>query len=243
MPHQFWKLGSTTTMWSSSGFEGGRRRRRSGVVGTCRLAMVVAILGMAASHALAEGSDSATASSDLAKKSQNPVGAMISVPFENNATFNNGADDHYVNVINVKPVFPMGLPGDFNLINRLIVPLVYQQGAFDGATYVGGSNVPGGTTDYIIAGEEVGGQFGIGDIAYQGFVTPKKPGKIIWGIGPQLNIPTGTGRMSTDHWAMGPTAVLLAMPGRFVFGALVSNVWSIGDGYGSPSDVNTFTLQ
>jgi len=181
--------------------------------------------------------------SDLAKASQNPVAAMISLPFENNATFNNGSQDFFVDVINVKPVFPMGLTDDWNLINRAIVPLVYQQGAFVGSTNVGGAVIPGGTTEFVIAGEDLGSKFGLGDIVYQGFLSPKNPGKLIWGIGPQLNIPTGTGRMTTNHWSMGPAAVALMMPGHWVIGSLVSNVWSLGDGYGNPADVNAFTLQ
>jgi hypothetical protein len=168
---------------------------------------------------------------------------MISVPFENNATFNNGPNDEFVNVINVKPVFPMGLTKDWNLINRAIIPLVYQGGAFVGDTRVGGSAVPGGTTEFVIPGGELGSQFGIGDIVYQGFISPSKAGKVIWGFGPQLNIPTGMGRMSTNHWSMGPAAVVLTMPGHWVIGALVSNVWSVGSGYGDPGDVNDFTLQ
>ena len=46
---------------------------------------------------------------DLAKASQNPVAKLISVPFENNATFNNGPEDVFVDVLNIKPVVPMGL--------------------------------------------------------------------------------------------------------------------------------------
>ena len=51
---------------------------------------------------------------DLAKASQNPVAAMISVPIENNATFNNGDEDVFVNVTNIKPVIPMGITENSN---------------------------------------------------------------------------------------------------------------------------------
>ena len=46
---------------------------------------------------------------ELAKQSQNPVSTLISVPFENNATFNNGPEDAFVNILNIKPVVPMSL--------------------------------------------------------------------------------------------------------------------------------------
>jgi hypothetical protein len=114
---------------------------------------------------------------DLAKASQNPVAKLISVPFENNATFNNGPEDVFVNILNIKPVVPMGLTKNWNLINRAIVPTIYQE---DSPT-----DQPG-----------EGSLFGLGDIVYQGFLSPTKPGKFIWGLGPQLNIPTGMERLT-----------------------------------------------
>lgn len=179
----------------------------------------------------------------LAKASQNPVASLISVPFENNATFNNGPDDVFVNVLNIKPVIPMGLTENWNLINRAIVPVVYQDGGFLGQTTVGGSIISGGTTEFVRPGEKLGSQFGLGDITYQGFISPKKPGKFIWGLGPQLNLPTGTGRMSSNQWSLGPAAVGLVMPGHWVIGALLSNVWNIGNGYDNAPDVSAMTLQ
>ena len=104
---------------------------------------------------------------ELAKQSQNPVSTLISVPFENNATFNNGPEDAYVNILNIKPVVPMSLTESWNLINRVIVPVIYQDERFPGE----------------------GDVFGLGDITYQGFLSPAKPGKLIWGIGRQLPPP------------------------------------------------------
>ena len=62
---------------------------------------------------------------DLAKASQNPVSSLISVPFENNSNFNVGPEDAYTNVLNIKPVYPVNL-GEWNLINRAILPVMYQ---------------------------------------------------------------------------------------------------------------------
>lgn len=179
----------------------------------------------------------------LAKASQNPVASMISVPFEFNNTFNNGPEDDYVGVYNIKPVIPTGISENWNLINRAIIPVVYQEGAHLGQTVVGGSTINGGTTELVRPGEELGSQFGLGDIVYQGFFSPKKPGKFIWGLGPQLNLPTGMGRMSSNQWSLGPAAVGLVMPGHWVIGALLSNVWNIGNGYDDAPDVNAMTLQ
>jgi hypothetical protein len=177
---------------------------------------------------------------DLAKASQNPVASMISVPFENNATFNNGANDVFVNVLNVKPVIPMGISENWNLINRAIIPIVYQDSGFTGQTYVGGATINGGTTVFISPVQQQGSLFGLGDIVYQGFISPKKSGKFIWGLGPQLNIPTGMDRLSSNQWSLGPAAVGLTMPGNWVIGTLISNVWSIG-GYDNAKRVNNMT--
>ena len=61
-------------------------------------------------------------SPDLAKAAQNPVAAMISLPFQNNTLFGVGPDDDGVaNVLNIQPVIPVTF-GDWNLINRTIAP-------------------------------------------------------------------------------------------------------------------------
>ena len=69
------------------------------------------------------------------------------------------------------------------------------------------------------------------------------PGKWFWGLGPQLNLPTGTDRFTANQWSLGPAAVVLTMPGHWVIGALVSNVWNIGNGYDNAADVNVMTAQ
>ncbi len=191
----------------------------------------------------AEDKKAAPDAKALAKASQNPVASMISVPFENNATFNNGPDNVYVNVLNIKPVIPMSISTNWNLINRAIVPVIYQNDGFMGQMHVDGVSIGQPTTDYTTKEGDIGSLFGLGDIIYQGFISPKKPGKLIWGIGPQINLPTGTDRFSSNQWSAGPAVVLLAMPGHWVYGALVSNVWNIGSGYDDAADVNAMTFQ
>lgn len=180
-------------------------------------------LAMGSAVALADEPAKAHDPQALAKASQNPVASMISVPFEFNNTINNGPEDEYVGNLNIKPVIPVSLGEDVNLINRAIIPIFYQ----DGDPW----------------GIHSGSDFGLGDIVYQGFFSPAKPGKIIWGIGPEVHFPTGRDRFTSDQWSAGPSAVVLTMPGRWVIGALVSNVWNIGDGYNDAPDVNSMTAQ
>ena len=84
---------------------------------------------------------------ELAKKSQNPVGDLISLPFENNFDVGWGPKDALVYTLNVKPVYPVGLGEDWKLINRLTLPIVHQ-----------GERVSG-----------EGSEFGLGDSVYQAF--------------------------------------------------------------------------
>ena len=157
----------------------------------------------------------------LAKQSQNPVSSLISVPFEFNNTFNNGPEDGYDMTLNIKPVIPMSFSENWMLINRAIVPVKYQEERFLGE----------------------GNKFGLGDITYQGFFTPAKPGKLIWGVGPQIGLPTGMDRFTSNQWTLGPSAVFIMMPGHWVFGGLVANSWNIGDGYDDAPNVNFLSAQ
>ena len=65
----------------------------------------------------------AEAKADLAEESMNPLSTVISVPFENNTLFGTGPAKSTVNVLNVKPIFPVNM-GDWDLINRVTVPIV-----------------------------------------------------------------------------------------------------------------------
>lgn len=203
------------------------------------LATFVAMgLMISAAGARAQGGDT----QDLAKDSQNPVSDLISVPLENNFTFNNGPEDAFAYILNIKPVIPMGISKNWNLINRIILPVIYQEDfvSGEGSTFGGTFVSPGVSREDSGAGE--GSIFGLGDITYQGFLSPKKPGKFIWGVGPIAVVPTGMDRLSSDQWSLGANAVGLTMPGPWVLGAIVSNIWSVA-GYGDAPDVNLFTLQ
>ena len=191
-------------------------RRKKLFLLTLALTMVTGLLGITWA-AETETNDTEA----LAKASQNPVSSLISVPFENNTTFNNGTEDSVVDILNIKPVIPMSFGDNLNLINRTIVPVIYQEERFP----------------------DEGNRFGLGDITYQGFFSPKKTGKLIWGVGPQLGLPTGMDRLTSNQWTLGPAAVVLMMPGHWVVGTLVSNVWDFGGGYDPSEDVNFFSAQ
>jgi hypothetical protein len=166
----------------------------------------------------AEAPPQSTAGSkaDLAKKTQNPISDLISLPIQNNTGFNYGYDNDVQNVTNIQPVYPVSLNENWNLINRAILPVIYQP-----------APVPGVSSD-----------FGLGDTLYTGFFSPKDSGKVIWGIGPTVLIPTSTGNtLGAGEWGLGASAVALTIRDRWVFGALIANVWSF------EGSVNSLTLQ
>jgi hypothetical protein len=63
---------------------------------------------------------------ELAKMAQNPVGNLVSVPFQNNTNFNTGPLSGTQNILNIQPVVPINVNKDWNLITRTIMPLIWQ---------------------------------------------------------------------------------------------------------------------
>jgi hypothetical protein len=144
---------------------------------------------------------------ELAKLAQNPVGNLISVPFQNNTNFNVGPQDGTQNILNIQPVIPVSINKDWNIITRTIVPVV---------------SMPALSP----LGER---ENGLGDIQFTAFLSPAVPGQWIWGAGLVTQLPTNTHGLGNDNWGLGPTAVLLHIEkgSPWVYGALVNNVWSL----------------
>jgi hypothetical protein len=158
---------------------------------------------------------------NLAKKAQNPVGDLISLPFQNNTSFGMGEFNRVQNVLNIQPVFPIKLGSNWNLITRTILPIITQ---------------PDLTSD-------TGSNTGIGDINFTAFISPSSPGKLIWGAGPAISIPTAsTGIPGFGKWAFGPSVVALTISGPWVAGIIASNVWSFTED-NQDAEVNFFFTQ
>jgi hypothetical protein len=157
---------------------------------------------------------------DLARASQNPVADMISLPMKNKFNFGRGDEDAFAYELELQPVLPVKL-GEWNLINRFIVPIAYQEPAFEGMSY----------------------DTGLRNITYQAFFSPAAPGDIIWGVGPTLNMPTNTeDSLGNDKWSGGPAVVALTMRGPWVFGTLAQQFWDFA-GDDDAADVDLSSLQ
>ena len=164
---------------------------------------------------------------ELAKKTQNPVADLISVPFQSN--FNLGAGSRankMIYVLNIQPVIPIHISDDWNLITRFITPIINQPSLFPQF----GGLVPSTSAT------------GLGDINPTLFLSPAKSGDLIWGLGPTFTFPTASDHnLGSGKWSMGPAGVVLTMPGHWVIGALMNNQWSVA-GWGD-KPVNSFLLQ
>jgi len=145
---------------------------------------------------------------ELAKLAQNPVGNVISLPFQNNTNLNFGPEKGTQNILNIQPVFPISVGPDWNIITRTILPVIWNPslGPGDSATS------------------------GIGDLQFTAFLSPAKPGELIWGVGPIVQAPTNSNaELGNKNWGLGPSVVLLhlAKGSPWVYGVLVNNLWSL----------------
>ena len=175
---------------------------------------------------------------DLAKQSQNPLGTIISVPFENNFYSGIGPSESSLYALNMKPAYPVDI-GQWSLINRFILPAIYSEGQ-DGPVPPG-VGIDAGYAGIIELAQ--GSAFGLGDLTYQAFFSPKDSGNWIWGVGPALVLPTATeDRYASEKWSAGPVFVALSMPGSWLYGVLAQNVWSFA-GDSSAPDVNSLLFQ
>lgn len=170
-----------------------------------------------------------SAGDDLAKKSQNPVGDMISLPFEY-WHYDGMPNDSSADAIIAKPVYPVNL-GKYNLINRFIVPFLSVD-----------ANIEGSDLGNVVIPPTAVSEEGLGNIQYQGFFSPAEPGKVIYGLGPVLDFPTHSDGLGSEKWSAGIAGVVLTMPGNWVIGALAQNMWSYA-GPGDAADVNKLLFQ
>src|SRR5271170_6743557 len=94
----------------------------------CLLALSVLSFGAAAQSARPSPAPDAGSDNDataLAKKLQNPIGDLYSIPFQNNTNFNTGPNKGTQDILNIQPVIPIHVNDDWNIITRTILPLVW----------------------------------------------------------------------------------------------------------------------
>ena len=199
------------------------------VAACCLLASTARAQDESGLNAAASGGSGAadaakTDAAEMAKKLANPIGALISVPFQNNFDWGAGPDgDGFQYKLNLQPIIPFTLNQDWLLISRTILPLVSQQ------------NVVTSTSS----------QTGLADTLQSFFLSPVKPTRSgwIWGAGPVLLLPTATEtELGAKKWGAGPTVVVLKQQNGWTFGALANHVWSFA-GDSARDEVSSTYLQ
>jgi len=157
--------------------------------------------------------------SDLRSAVQNPISSLISLPFK--FTFDYGADNGDATIMNVNPVVPVTV-GEWNLVNRALIPLANVDGAISG---------PGNPSP-----EPGDGASGLGDINYSLYFSPVKYDRVIWGVGPSINLPTATDdQLGSGKWSAGITGVALTVPKWGSLGILGRQLWSFAGDSGRKS--------
>ena len=196
----------------------GRNAAAMTMAGLIALAIPAVSHGQQTGNAPAQPAQAGDA--DLAKKLSNPISDLVSMPFQFNWEQGVGPDDQTRFILNVQPVMPFTLNEDWNMIARVIVPLVSQP-----ALFVGGAPASG-----------------VSDILTSLFFSPSK-GELTWGVGPVINLPSTTEpTLGTEKWSAGPTVVALKQQGPWTYGALWNQIWSFA---GNPdrNDVSQMFLQ
>lgn len=166
----------------------------------------------------AEANDAAA----IAKKLANPIGALISLPFQNNMDLAIGDYNGSRNTLNIQPIVPFSLNAKYSLITRYIVPVIAQ---------------------YDITGEDTR-QSGLADALVSGWISNAvvKNG-FVWGVGAAFLIPTATDDyLGTKKIGVGPTIIVLQQKNGWTYGALANQIWSVA-GDADRSDVNQMYLQ
>ena len=188
------------------------------------------IAAFAPTQAVAQPPDSkAEGGEDLRAAVQNPVGAMYSLPLK--LTMDFGAPDGSAYFFNINPVIPVTV-GDWNLINRALIPAVVSVDGFIQGT-------PGIPEGFPSKDRKTG----LGDINYSLFFSPAKPSGFIWGLGPSINLPTASkDQLGSGKWSAGPTGVLLIQPKWGTYGGLVRQLWSFAGDDDRPS-VNQMLIE
>lgn len=156
-----------------------------------------------------QSTDAESEQEKLAKATQNPVAALISLPMKLDWDTGLGSTHADRSLWVVQPVIPISISDKWNMISRTVIP-----------AWIDVSPTTHGSKSTS----------GMGDVLQSFFFSPKAPtkGGWIWGAGPAINLPTSSEPgLGTDTWNIGPTAVVLKQTAGFTYGALANQLWSL----------------
>jgi len=157
---------------------------------------------------------------EIAKEAHNPLGNLREIILQTDFLPNVGTLSKTEVVETIQIVYPFALGHQWKVMAYGIIPVVSQP-----AMYPGDDR-----------------SFGFADSTFFGYFVPPNEGKLIWGFGPALQVPTATGNiLGSDKWAVGPALIIGVQPGNWSIFALFDNVWGFA-GSGD-EEVDDFNLQ
>jgi len=166
---------------------------------------------------------------EVSKQLNNPVADISALNFQFNRYYLNGKVTDRTRtqeLLNFQPVLPVHLTESWNLINRPVLPFIFNSPAFE----------PGkGWHD----------ESGFGDVALLSLLSPAKlTSGVIWGVGPTFIFPTASEtELGQGKYQAGPAAVGLYVGKEWVFGALFQQWWSFAGDNGSRPGTSQSNIQ
>jgi hypothetical protein len=138
---------------------------------------------------------------ELAIALHNPFADFVKVPIQSTTGFQLGPRHKVGDSVNIEPVVPFSLNGDWDLIA-----------------------LPSLTVTYLPSPHE---QSGLEDLQTSFFLTPAKATTWIWGVGPIFQFPTASSsELGMGRWSAGPTAALVYSEGPWFNGILAYQLMS-----------------
>ncbi|MFB9076311.1 hypothetical protein ACFFLS_19430 [Flavobacterium procerum] len=167
------------------------------------LGLLLSILGVPAFSQSDTGHT--TSVEEMSKKRQDPVSGLRSV-FLQEVLLPVG--EGTASSFSIQPVYPFKLGTNLKLITYTIIPF---------------QSLPPITEGYTC-------ETGMGNVLFNGYFSSiTKKGKISWGLGPAIQIPTRTNSaLGSSALSLGPTALLYYAGDKFSAGIVLQNYWSLG---------------
>jgi hypothetical protein len=135
--------------------------------------------------------------------------AFFALPAE--VDIDRGAANGDAIILRVMPLYSFNINENWKLANLSIITM---------------AEAPGGTPVFP-GGPASGTATGVADLLHGSFFTPKRSGKLIWGIGPMLGFPTATdSALGSDKWSGGPALRVAYTAGKWNLGAVAGQRWS-----------------
>lgn len=177
----------------------------------------------------------------IARLLDNPVGNFVSIPFQYDYVplVRPRVDDAKImHKLQIIPTFPLSLGRDWNLIDRVVFPLlsVPVNKGFGDCIGLGPGWINTCPSFPDARADPFGPTGGFGDMIYVGLASPKRSikiestgGAVIWGAGATTMFPTASDEvLGTGKFSLGPAAVIGYLGPKWSLGVFPQHWWSVG---------------